>query len=270
MVAGLALWILLAVVLGVVVGKGIRLADRPSDLSGRRRVSVGVGSAAAQAGARAVLSPLGIGLALVVIVLHAAAFVSDLGGAAGPSADVLSTDAARPLPRLFAAGLLAAAALAAVAGAARNRLRRAWWLTVGLVAAGAVAVQLGGPAVVADATSPSRVLVIGTLVAVGTLALLALVSRGERRDRRRVLAAVALYALAHGGWSVAAAVGSGVWATSAASVAASVSGLAAVAVLLTVLVGVAPGLVLPAARLRRDDDALSLETPVRDLPAVQD
>lgn len=51
---------------------------------------------------------------------------------------------------------------------------------------------------------------------------------------------------------------------------ASGEALAGVAVLVSVLVGVAPRLVLLAAWLRRDDDALSLEAPAARRPAAQD
>jgi hypothetical protein len=55
----------------------------------------------------------------------------------------------------------------------------------------------------------------------------------------------------------------GSWYATATFVEESGEALAGVAVLMAVLVGVAPRLVLPAAWLRREDDALSLEAPAR-------
>jgi hypothetical protein len=91
--------------------------------------------------------------------------------------------------------------------------------------------------------------------------VLAFVSRAERRDRRRVLSALGLYAVASVGLSTVSAVVDGRWAAMATFVEESGEALAGVAVLVAVLVGVAPRLVLPSSWLRRSDDALSLEAP---------
>ena len=95
-----------------------------------------------------------------------------------------------------------------------------------------------------------------------TIAVLALVSREERRDRRRVLACLAGYAGASVGLSAVSAVAVGQWAVTATYLEESGEALAGVAVLVAVLVGVAPRLVLPASWvLRRAEDAEILAVP---------
>ncbi len=96
------------------------------------------------------------------------------------------------------------------------------------------------------------------------LAVLAFISRAERRDRRRVLGALAAYAVASVGLSAVSAVAVGQWAATATYLEESGEALAGVAVLVAVLVGVAPRLVLPASWvLRREEDAAVLEVPER-------
>jgi hypothetical protein len=93
-------------------------------------------------------------------------------------------------------------------------------------------------------------------------------SRGERRDRRRVLSCLALYAGASVGLSaistvVADAAGAASRGAALATfVEESGEALTAVAFLMAVFVGVAPRLVLPADwALRRTDDAHTLDVP---------
>jgi drug/metabolite transporter (DMT)-like permease len=185
-------------------------------------------------------------------------------------------DAPWSLPRLYVATLFAAAALAAVAGAARNPGRRTWWLAVGAVAAGVAVVKAGSTVHVTvmdrltAATSAAGAVAISATGALLVLAVLAVISRAERRDRRRVLTALGLYAVASVGLSALPGLVGGQWAAMATFVEESGEALAGVAVLVAVLVGVAPRLVLPAAWLRRRDDALSLEAPAVRLPAAQD
>ncbi len=280
MLGGLAVWLLVAVAVGVVVGKGIRLADRRSPGTGAQQAAAGGDRAAAPATRRRVpLPPVGIALALLAVALEAVGYAVRLSGTTGRLGQTLSMDAPGSLPRLYVAALFAAAALAAVAGAASNPGRRTWWLTVGLVAAGISAVKAGGSVHVtvmdwlATRTSGVVAVVISAVLAVAVLVLLAVVSRAERRDRRRVLTAFALYAGAAVVLSTVSTM-TGTVGQRLAAVATFVEetgeALAGVAVLVAVLVGVAPRLVLPSAWLRRRDDALSLDVPARQRPSLQD
>jgi hypothetical protein len=222
------------------------------------------------------LPPVGITLAFLAVALETAGYVLRLRGTTGPVAGVMSMDAPWSLPRLYVTVLFAAAALAAVAGAARNPGRRTWWLAVGAVAAGIAAVKAGSTVhvtvvdVLTSATSTAGAVAISALAALVVLSVLAFISRAERRDRRRVLTALGLYAVAAVGLSAVPGLLSGEWAAMATYVEESGEALAGVAVLVAVLVGVAPRLVLPAGWLRRRDDALSLEAPAVRLPATQD
>ncbi len=266
-VGGLVLWVLLAFAVAVVVGRGIRLADARSvdpltapepfaDLrlrTPRRRVP---------------LPPVGIGLAATAVLLETVGYVGRLTGATGPVARALSMDAPFSAPRTFVAALFAVAAVAAVAGAARVPDRRAWWLAVGLVCGGIAVVKAGGTvhveamSALSSAIGEAGAVVGGVTLAVAVLAVLALVSRDERRDRRRVLACLAGYAGASVGLSAVSAVAVGQWAVTATYLEESGEALAGVAVLVAVLVGVAPRLVLPASWvLRREEDAEILAVP---------
>jgi hypothetical protein len=225
------------------------------------------------------LPNLGIALLAVAVLAETVGFVTRLTGARGATAQLLSMDAPLSLPRLFVAALFAAAALAAAAGASSLPGRRAWWLGVGVVGAG-IAVVKAGSTVHADALAAlSRAvggrdaLVISALVATAVVAALWVLSRNERRDRRRVLGVLALYAGASVGLSAVssavagAAGGASTWAATATFLEESGEALAGVGFLIAVLAGVAPRLVLPATwPLRRSADAHTLEVgqlPVR-------
>jgi hypothetical protein len=150
---------------------------------------------------------------------------------------------------------------------------------VGAVAGGIAAVKAGStvPAdaltVLTLAVGPSAAVLISAFAAAG-LASLWFVSRKERRDRRRVLGTLALYAGASVGLSATSSLAAGVygeasrWAASATFVEESGEALAGVAFLIAVLVGVAPRLVLPREwALQREADFhtldLSAEVPGR-------
>ncbi|MGY1671043.1 hypothetical protein [Geodermatophilus sp. SYSU D00710] len=277
-VGGFAAWVVVAVVVGVVLGRGIRLADRWSSRSviGQQPSTPAGARVASPVRRRVPLPPVGIALAFLAVALETVGYVLRLRGSTGPLAQTLSMDAPWSLPRVYVAALFAAAALAAVAGAARNPGRRTWWLAVGAVAAGVAVVKAGSTVhvTVMEAltalTSPAGAVAISALGAVAVLAVLAFLSRAERRDRRRVLSTFGLYAVAAVGLSAVPGLVRGQWTVMATFVEESGEALAGVAVLVAVLVGVAPRLVLPAAWLRRDDDALSLELPAARNPAVQD
>lgn len=282
-IGAVAIWALVAVAAGVVIGRGIRLAeqrrpgaatilttaDLPGYVADPQRPAV-------RPRRRAVpLPPVGIGLAALAVVLETVGFVVRLRGDSGPLARALSMDAPYSVPRTFVAVLFAVAAIAAVAGASRLPGRRTWWLGVGLVA-GLVATVKAGSTVhvnamdtLTDAFGDAGALAVSVAAAVAVIGALWSLSRTERRDRRRVLGVLGLYAAASVGLSAV----SGVAATSfTANVAAGATyleesgeALAAVAFLVAVLIGVAPRLVLPAEwALRRTADAQTLDVPVAD------
>src|SRR3954469_7573687 len=136
----------------VVLGRGIRLADRRSlgvglddllttaDLPASLRAAPAAASANARRRAIPV-PPIGIALFAIAVALETVGYVLRLTGATGVSAQALSMDAPFSVPRMFVAAVFAAAALAAVAGAGSLPGRRAWWLAVGVVAAGIASVK---------------------------------------------------------------------------------------------------------------------------------
>ncbi|MGY1635530.1 hypothetical protein ACI78V_02610 [Geodermatophilus sp. SYSU D00742] len=256
-VGGLVVWVLVALVVAVVVGRGIRVADvragnaLPAVRTPRRRVP---------------LPPVGVALAATAVVLETIGYVGRLTDASGPTARALSMDAPYSVPRMFVAALFAAAAIAAVAGAASTPGRRAWWSAVGAVCAFIAVVKAGstvhaeGMVALQDAIGEPGAVTVSVLVAAGVIAVLAFVSRAERRDRRRVLSCLAGYAVAAVGLSAVSTAVTGRMAITATFLEESGEALAGVAVLVAVLVGVAPRLVLPAEWvLHREADATTLD-----------
>ena len=268
-VGGLVLWVLLAFALAVVVGRGIRMADvRAADpltaadpatdlrlRTPRRRIP---------------LPPVGVALAATAVLLETAGFIGRLTSATGPVARALDMDAPYSAPRTYVAALFAVAAVAAFAGAVRAPGRRTWWLAVGLVAAGIAVVKIGGTVHVdamtalSEAVGEAGAVVASFALVSSVLAVLGFVSRDERRDRRRVLTCLAAYGGASVGLSTVSALATGQWAVTATYLEESGEALAGVAVLVAVLVGVAPRLVLPASWvLRREADAEALPAAAR-------
>ncbi len=268
-VGGLVLWVLLASAVAVVIGRGIRIADvRSADtLTAADRGT----ELRLRAPRRRIPLPLvGVALASTAVLLETAGFVGRLTGATGPVARALFMDAPYSAPRTFVAALFAVAAVAAVAGAVRAPGRRTWWLAVGLVSAGIAVVKGGGTVhvevltAVSAAVGRTGALVASIALVAAVLGVLFFVSCDERRDRPRVLACLAAYAAASVGLSAVSAVAVGHWAVTATYLEESGEALAGVAVLVAVLVGVAPRLVLPASWvLRREDDAAALPVPER-------
>jgi hypothetical protein len=279
---GVAVWLVLGVLVAVTLGRGIRIANDESphvglpvglntaDLPVALRAPVAVRAAARRRPLP--LPPVGVGLIVVALALETAGFVARLTGARGALATAISMDAPFSVPRLYVAALFAVAALAAVAGAGVQEGRRSWWVGVALVAAAIASVKAGSTihssamALATRTLGGTAALLISVTLAAGVLVGLWVLSRGDRRDRRRVLGSLGFYAVAVVGLSAlsgaVAAVygGDGRWAATATFVEESGEALAAVAYLVAVLVGVAPRLVLPAEWvLRRRADAESLE-----------
>ncbi|MDP9460423.1 MAG: hypothetical protein M3Q22_09295 [Actinomycetota bacterium] len=274
---GLFLWLIVASFVAVVVGRGIRLADR-HEAASADVAATGVAVAASPLPAvrerrRAVpLPPLGVALVGSVLALELAGYLTRLNGTSGRTAQIWSMDAPLSVPRMFVAALFGAAAVVAIAAAGRLPERRAWWTAVGLVAAG-IAVVKAGSTLHADAFHSLRdtislggAVAVSVLVAGVVLGALWLLSRSERRDRLRVLSALALYAGASVGLSaVSSAItgsygGASKWAAGATFLEETGEALGGVVFLIAVLAGVAPRLVLPAAwPLRRTADAHTLE-----------
>jgi hypothetical protein len=185
-------------------------------------------------------------------------------------------DAPFSLPRMFVAFLFAAGALGAVAGAGAFPGRRTWWLAVAFVAGVIATIKAGGTvhadalAALTDAVGPTAAVLASGVVAVVGLGMLWHLSRNERRDRRRVVTVLALYAGASVGLSALSAVvagsygGASTWAAGATFLEESGEALAGVAFLVAVLVGVAPRLVLPRDwALQRQADAHALDLPAQ-------
>ncbi len=270
--AGVAVWLVLGVLVALTAGRGAGIAD---DREPPARVR-----------ARPEPVPLprvGVGLILVVLALEATGYITRLVGWRGVLADVLSMDGAFSLPRLVVAGLFAVSAVAAGAGAARQPGRRPWWLAVALVGTGTAVVKAGSTLHVEDLGTTSAVL--GAAVALLLSGVLAgavvgglwFLSRHERRDRRRVLSALTLYAVASVGLAalssaVAAVYGTASgWAAAATFVEESGEALGGVAFLVAVLVGVAPRRMLPPSwPLRRRADAPTSVVEPRSQSAVDD
>jgi hypothetical protein len=282
---GLVVWTAVAVLFALVLGRSIRLADRRSPDAGLDHLLTTADlpaslrpppvAAPAKLRRRAIpVPPTGIALFAVAVVLETIGYVVRLTGATGATARLLSMDAPFSVPRMFVAALFAVAALAAVAGAGSLPGRRAWWLAVGVVAAGIATVKAGSTvhsdalAALSDALGTGGALLASLALAAAVGGGLWILSRNERRDRRRVLGVLGFYVGASVGLSaVSAAVagsagGAGTWAATAIFLEESGEALAGVAFLLAVLAGVAPRLVLPTTwPLRRSADAHTLDLP---------
>lgn len=278
---GLVVWTVVAFAFAVVVGRSIRLADRHAEGAGRGAVlttealTTGAdrpgSTAVARVRRRAIPLPsLGIALVAIAVALETVGFVGRLNGATGRTAELLSMDAPFSVPRMFVAALFAVAAVAAVAGAGAVPGRRTWWLAVGAVG-GAIAAVKAGSTVHAralgrlgSAIGDGAALAVSAALAAAVVGVLWFLSRDERRDRRRVLGVLALYAVASVGLSAVSAAAGSQWVATATFIEESGEALAAVAFLMAVLAGVAPRLVLPATwPLRRTADAHTLTLPER-------
>jgi hypothetical protein len=266
-VGGLVAWLVVSAAVAVVIGRGIRLADARSVGTGVHAAPLPPALGARQVRRRAVpLPPVGVALAASAVALETCGLVLRLTGATGPAARLLSMDAPFALPRMFVAALFAAAAVAAVVAAARFPGRRTWWLGVAVVGAGIALVKAGGN-VHADAVQALQqafgaraTVVLSVSAAVAVLVGLWSFTRGERRDRRRVLGTLALYAVASVGLSAVSGAVPSEFNATATFVEESGEALAGVAFLMAVFLGVAPQLVLPASwALRRTADAEALE-----------
>jgi hypothetical protein len=274
-VGGLVVWLVLGAALALVIGRGIRMADRRSPGTGVPLTTADLpGAFVAERPAPAVrrraipLPPVGVALAATAVALETCGFVLRRNGVTGPTADLLSMDAAYSLPRLFVATLFAAASFAAVVAAARMPGRRTWWLAVGVVGAGIASVKAGGTvhheaiSALEDVVGARSAVLLSALAAAVVVAGLWSFTRTERRDRRRVLGTLGFYALASVGLSAISGAVPGTWLVTATFVEESAEALAGVAFLMAVLVGVAPRLVLPASwALRRTADAETLDVP---------
>ncbi|WP_347059016.1 hypothetical protein ABC795_01345 [Blastococcus sp. HT6-30] len=288
--AGLVAWLVLASVLAVLIGRGIRLADVSAARSRHRTNAMPEAAAARAAGPdqapplhragrrlrrRPVPLPrLGIALMAVAVLLETTGYVLELAGDAGAVAQLFSMDDRYSLPRLYIAGLFAVAAVVAWAGAGRIPGRRTWWLAVGLVAAGMATVKAGSNVHKRVVVGLTDAVGVGVATAMSAVAAGVVVgglwwlSRHERRDRRRILTVLACYAVASVGLSAVSYVTAGAfgvasrWTYAATFVEESGEALAGVAFLVAVLIGVAPRLALPAEwALRRAADAHALDLP---------
>jgi hypothetical protein len=260
-------WVGLSVLVAPVIGMAMGEADRRDRPSGGLDPSR---TARVVRPRRIPVPPLVVALLLVGVVLEAVGLVVRTSGHE-QTARLWSMDAPLSLPRMFVAGLLLAAAVAAAAGAFHATGRRSWWAAVALVAAFIGEVKAGGTihsgavAALGLGGRPLLATVLSAAVVAVVLVGLWWLSRGERRDRRRMLISFGLYAAAAVGLSgvtsiIASAGASTYWTAVATFVEETGEAFGAVAVLTAVLVGVAPRLVLPADwLLRRQADAETLD-----------
>jgi hypothetical protein len=265
-------WTGLSFVLSPLVGLALREADR------RERRSSGLGTATAPPTPaprrrRMPVPPLAIALMLGGAVLQTVGFLIRVTGNERGAARLWAMDLPLAVPRMYVAALFLLAALAALTGAVRLPGRRPWWGAVALISAGIAGVKAEGTvhveavAALGLRSRPVVAVVLGAVVVSVVLALLRYLSRDERRDRRRMLTALGLYGVAAVGLSGVSSVvgqaGAGLyWRSAATFVEETGEALGAVAVLVAVLVGVAPRLVLPADwPLRRRADAQTIDAP---------
>lgn len=275
-VVGLVVWVSVALLAALVLGRSVALADRWGD--SRPVTAPDVAPAAQSAPGPATrrrplpLPTFAVVLAGVAVVLEATGYVVRLTGATGRTADLLSMDAPFSLPRMYVAALFAAAAVMAVAGAGRLTERRTWWMAVGGVAAGIATVKAGSTVHAVAYSELNAVagqagaLALSAGAALAVVGALWFLSRAERRDRARVLGALGLYAVASVGLSGLSSIvggaygGASRWTAGLTFVEEAGEALGGVVFLVAVLAGVAPRLVLPAAwALRRTADAHTLD-----------
>jgi len=269
-------WVGLSLVLAVVVGLSIREADRrevPAALTAPVvSAPVRLRIRRPQPRRRIPRPPIAVALMLTGVSLEAVGFVIRSSGHERGGARLWAMDLPLSVPRMFIAALFALAALVAVVGAARSTGRRPWWLAVGGIAAVIAQVKAGGTVHVRAleaagvAGRPVVAALASAVLAGATLAGLWWLSRSERRDRRRVLGAFGLYVAAAVGLSAVSSLvgrtGSLFWSAAATFVEECGEAFGGVAVLVAVLVGVAPRLVLPEEwLLRRQADAETIDAP---------
>ena len=285
-VGGVVAWVLVAFVVAMVIGRVVRTADERSigtgverplttaDIPGVPPLPAAAQLPAAVPRRRLPAPPIAVALAAVAVGLEAFGYGLRLSGATGQVARLLSMDAPFSAPRLFVAGLFGVSAMAALAGAGSLTGRRTWWTAVAAVAGGVAVVKAGSTvhttafSAVDEVIGTAGAVVTSLLLAAAVLGWLWALSRGERRDRRRVLTCLALYAGAAVGLSAVSTLvdsalgGASRWTAMATFVEESGEALTAVAFLMAVFVGVAPRLVLPADwALRRTADADTLDVP---------
>jgi len=263
-------WTALALVLAPLFGLAMRAADR------LEREALGLPTVPVAAGARRrriPVSPLAVVLLLAGVVLEAVGFVIRASGNERGAARLWSMDLPLAVPRMYVAALFLVAALASLAGAVRGPGRRPWWVAVALVTSLIAGVKAGGVvhtevlAALGLRSRPLAAAAVSAVVVGIVLAALWRLSRDDRRDRRRTLIALGLYATASAGLSgvsllVERSTSSLYWTSAATFVEETGEALGAVAVLVAVLVGVAPRLVLPADWvLRRSADAETIDAP---------
>jgi hypothetical protein len=272
----LGFWLVLAFGVALLVGRGIRLADRRSAGTAASTLTTAdlpAGFLARSPEVRRVrrrvvpLPPIGVALVVIAVALETVGYLTRLTGSTGFAAQTVSMDAPHSVPRMFVSFLFSAAAVVAFVGAGRIPGRRTWWTAVGLIAAAIGTVKAGGTiharalGALSRAIGSTGALVVSVVLAAAVLATLGLLSRTERRDRRRIQSVLGLYAIAAVGLSAVSAAASGpLWAAAATYAEESGEAVAAAAFLVGVLVGVAPRAVLPADwALRRAADAQTLD-----------
>lgn len=275
-------WTALAVIVAVPLSLFLREADRRERALFAPRGTVPAGGLLDARPGRGPLAPrrrripmprIAAALAGIGVSLEAVGFLIRTAGAERGTARLFSMDLPLSVPRLYVTALFVAAAGAAFLGASRAGARRKWWIGVGVVAAIVADVKGGGTVHVRALAAfglrghPVLAAAGSVLVVGGVLGSLWWLSRTERRDRRRVVGAFGLYAVASVGLSgvstlLGQSLGASAWTAAATFVEESGEVLGGVAVLTAVLVGVAPRLVLPTDwAIRRTADAETIDAP---------
>ena len=244
----LVVWLVVAIALALLIGRGIRLADRRSPGTGvalTADLPASSPTAAPSADARS-RCPRSASPGRDAVALETCGFVLRRNGS-----PVRPPTCCRWTPPSLCRAcswplLFAAAAFAAVVAAGRMPGRRTWWLAVAVVAGGIASVKAGGTVhadaigALNDALGARAAVLLSVLAAAVVVAGLWSFTRTERRDRRRVLGTLGFYAVASVGLSAVSAAVPGSWAVTATFVEESGEALAGVAFLMAVLVGVAP------------------------------
>ena len=212
-------------------------------------------------------------LAAVGVALELVGWLTRVTGAPASLARPLAMDAPFSLARSYVTLLFLTAAAVAAVGAARLPGRRTWWTAVAVIAAGIATVKAAGTAharFVVALGGGSRALLVSIALATAVVGGLWWLSRHERRDRRRVLGCLGLYAGAAVGLSAVSGAAGPAWSATATLVEESGEALAGVALLVAVLLGVAPRLVLPPSwPLRRAEDVALPDLGSAPVPAAR-
>lgn len=265
----LVVWSLLALGAGLLTGRFLHGAAALSEVSGSTG-PLPVAGRRDSATRTPAVPAFSVVLAVIGVALESAGLVVRTTGLEHGWTRAFAMDLPLALPRMFVAGVFAAAAVAAVLGAVRLPRRRTWWLAVAAVAGCIAAVKAGGTVhtqllqALGASQRPTMAVMLSSSLAALVIAALWWLSRDERRDRRRVLGGLGWYAVAAVGLSALSSAVPSAWGAAATYTEETGEALAAVAFLVAVIAGALPHLVRAGApALRRADDRLTIQVDVQ-------